>query len=300
MRKRIIFVVVALVLIASLIPFTVVSAQTAARVQVETKADGTGTAVPAQTIASGNSITVYAISRDASNNFIANVAADVWSLQNGTGGVVAADLVPSSDKKSAVFTGHAVGSAQIRATSGSLATTMSGVITVTAGVATKVQVETKADGTGIVVPAQAIASGSSITVYAISRDASNNYIANVTGDAWSLQNISGGVVGGDLIPSADKKSAVFTGHETGKAQIKVTLGTLTPILSGVIRVTEKTVVEKTSGFSPWGWLQGLKKGWQGLTLPPGWFKNGKADQDDNNNTPIIPQEKGNAKNNKNK
>ena len=101
------------------------------RVRVESAASGSGTVVPAQSLAAGTSITVFVITRDASNNFVANVAADVWSLENIAGGVVAGDLVPAADGKSAVFTGHVIGTANIKATSGVLTTTPSGVITVT-------------------------------------------------------------------------------------------------------------------------------------------------------------------------
>ena len=42
--------------------------------------------VPAQSLAAGAPLTVYAISRDQYSNFVANVAADTWSLVNVTGG----------------------------------------------------------------------------------------------------------------------------------------------------------------------------------------------------------------------
>jgi len=93
---------------------------------VETAADGSGTIVPLQSVSSGSTITVYAITRDVSDNFVANGAATAWSLQSKTGGVVDGDLVASGDSKSAVFTGHANGTAAIYATSGALATTNSG------------------------------------------------------------------------------------------------------------------------------------------------------------------------------
>src|SRR5262249_16831374 len=41
----------------------------------------------------GASLTVYAISRDASNNFVGDVLPDSWSLVNTSGGVGAPDLV---------------------------------------------------------------------------------------------------------------------------------------------------------------------------------------------------------------
>jgi hypothetical protein len=108
----------------------VVNPGAAASVTVETSANGTGTVAPPESLNVGGSITVYAITRDGLHNFVANVAADAWSLQNITGGVVAGDLVPAADGKSAVFTGHAVGTATIKATSGALTTVSSGTITV--------------------------------------------------------------------------------------------------------------------------------------------------------------------------
>ncbi|HMD13219.1 MAG TPA: hypothetical protein VKI62_01195, partial [Bacteroidota bacterium] len=116
-----------------------VIAGTPSQVRVETAVDGSGTIVPSQSLPAGNSLTAYAITRDASNNFVANVAASSWSLQSTTGGIVSGDLVPSGDSKSAIFTGHSAGSTQIHATSGALTTTNSGTITVISGTATRVK-----------------------------------------------------------------------------------------------------------------------------------------------------------------
>jgi hypothetical protein len=219
-----------------------VVAGAASKIKVETAADGSGTVVPTQNVPTGSSIIVYAITRDAAGNFVANVGADAWSLENISGGVVGADLVPSGDKKNATFTGALLGSADIKATSGILTPTLSGKITVTP-VPTKVRVETAADGSGTVVSAQSLASGASIIVYAISRDASNVFVANVAADAWSLESISGGVVGADLVPSGDKKSAVFKGAVIGTAEIKATSGALATTNSGTITVTVGTATK---------------------------------------------------------
>jgi hypothetical protein len=101
-------------------------------VKVETAANGSGTVVGAQELASGNTLTVYAISRDAVGNFVANVAADSWALINKTGAVDNGDLVVAGDGKSAVLTGALAGTAQIEATYGSLTKIPSGIITVNA------------------------------------------------------------------------------------------------------------------------------------------------------------------------
>ncbi len=71
-----------------------VAAGPAARVVVETAANGAGSLLAAQTIASGSAITAYAITRDAYNNFVGNAAAGSWSLQNISGGVQPGDLSP--------------------------------------------------------------------------------------------------------------------------------------------------------------------------------------------------------------
>jgi hypothetical protein len=70
-----------------------------------------------------------------------------------------------------------------------------------AGVAAKVNIETSANGSGTVVPAQTLATGSSLTVYSVTRDQYSNFIGNATADSWTLTGITGGVVSGDLVGS---------------------------------------------------------------------------------------------------
>src|SRR5262249_40532354 len=153
------------------------------------------------------------------NNFVGNVSATNWSLLSKTGGVADGDLVAAVDLKSATFTAHANGTCIIDASKSELTRADSGTITVASGAATKIVVETKSDGSGTVVPAQSLTSGSTLTVYSISRDASNNFVANVAATTWSLLNKTGGVVNGDLVAAADSKSATFTAHVNGTAII---------------------------------------------------------------------------------
>ncbi len=101
---------------------------TATQVRVETAPDGSGT-VPARTFASGDALTVYAVTRDPWGNFVANAAADSWTIANATGGITASDLSPASGKTS-TFTGQAVGSGQIRASLSGMIAVDSGLITV--------------------------------------------------------------------------------------------------------------------------------------------------------------------------
>ena len=175
------------------------------------------------------------ITRDADGNFVGNPSA-TWSLQSITGGVVSGDLVVSGDGKSATFTGHLLGSAIIQAVASGF-TGQSGVKTVVPGAATQTRIETAADGSGSVVGAQSIVSGSSLAVYAITRDAYNNFVANPSA-SWTLINETGGVATGDL--AASGASAVFTGQLVGTGQIQAVAAGFTGD-SGVLTVVPGTV-----------------------------------------------------------
>lgn len=103
-------------------------------------------------------------------------------------------------------------------------------------VASQVRVETLPDGSGPVVATQTIGAGSSITAYSVTRTSGNTFMANAAA-TWSLTNMTGSIVAGDLVAAADNKSAVFTPH-AGSAVIHATLGTLTSVDSGVITASE--------------------------------------------------------------
>lgn len=164
----------------------------AAIIQVETNADGSGTIVPTQSINAGEQLQVYAIARDTMNNFIENISADAWSLENISGGITAGDLVSQPDNKIATLTGHLIGSAKIQATVASLISVESGIITVTPGMATKlIFLQQPTDGIA----------GAIITP-PISVRLKDNYDNNVhrAGDTITISLLSGnGTLNGTLI-----------------------------------------------------------------------------------------------------
>ena len=218
-------------------PITI-TAGAATKIRVETLADGKGTVLVTQNVSSGVPISVYAIGRDSLDNFVANVTADQWKLVDPAGGARESDLVAAADKKSAVFTGGATGSsARILAMTSGLISDTSGILSVVQpGAPTKILVETAPNGTGTIVPGQSLASGGSITVYAVERDAANNFVANIPAESWSLEVLAGGILSGDLAAAIDKKSALFTAHKVGKTRIVAALGTLTQVASDTLRV----------------------------------------------------------------
>jgi hypothetical protein len=206
----------------------------AVSLRIEDQADGSGVEIGTRTIGSGASFTAYAISRDAGNNFVANVAV-TWSLINRTGGVVDSDLVAAGDGRSAVFTGHAEGTAMIRALHVTLGEDSTGVITVAAGAPAGIWIEDRANGSGAEIDTRTVRPGRSFTAYAISRDASGNFVDNEA-VTWSLFNRTGGVADRHLVAAADGRSATFTGRRAGTARIRAQHATLGGDVTGVITV----------------------------------------------------------------
>jgi len=118
-------------------------------------------------------------------------------------------------------------------------TTNYGTISSIPGADNRVRVETQANGSGVVVAVQDLEAGQSITAYSIVRDQFNNFKRNQAA-TWSLQNITGGVTGANLVPAGNNLSAVLTGNLTGSARIQATFGALTAVNSGVITVVPST------------------------------------------------------------
>src|SRR6267378_1325237 len=195
-------------------------------VRVETLPNGTGTLVPPQSVVAGNQLQVYAVTRDTFNNFIANVAADSWTLQSITGGVLAGDLVPAVDLKSAAFTGHKTGTAVIRATSGAVPATSSGTVTVTAGPLDNFFVESSAGGN---IPAQAAGVPFSIKVTA--RDTFGNTVPGFAGNvgitSTGTLSAGGGTTGAFTNGVLNPYSVTFSNTGTFSITATRTAGTET-------------------------------------------------------------------------
>ncbi|MDB4438360.1 autotransporter-associated beta strand repeat-containing protein [bacterium] len=204
--------------------------------QVETQADGGGTAVPSQTLIAGETLEVHAVARDSGGTFVDNLPV-TWSLSNVTDGVVPGDLAVSGDSLSATFTASAPGTAEITIMGNASNLIGTGTITVVAGPPSLVQVETAPDGLGEVIGDEFLVLGESLMTFAVSRDAGGNFLGSVPA-VWSLEEIEGGVVPADLVTEGDGSNATLTGSTVGSAKIRATVDGLTSIDSGVITVAE--------------------------------------------------------------
>ena len=184
--------------------FQLAQSGVATKIRVETAGDGSGTVVPAQNVAAGSSLTVFAIGRDGGDNFVANVVADSWSLIGITGGVVAGDLVAAGDSKSAVFTGHHVGTAAVHAAKAGLASTDSGTLTVVPGAASKLAFGIEPSNAGASAPIRP-----AITVRIL--DANDNLTGSTASVTAAIgTNPGGGTLSGTLSPAAVAGTATFS------------------------------------------------------------------------------------------
>ena len=180
---------------------------------------------------------------DATNNLMTGDTRNITIelAANSSGGVLSGTTTVAAVSGVATFNNLSINKTGmgyfLGATSPALTGAISSAFNIIAGQATKVRVETAADGSGTVITEQNIISGDSLTVYAITRDANDNFVGNVAAESWELANVTGGIVSDDLVQSEDKKSAVFTAHTVGAAEIKAISGLLVAIHSGIITVS---------------------------------------------------------------
>ena len=117
---------------------------------------------------------------------------------------------------------------------------------------TLLQVESKADGSGVIVPLETLAAGAATNVFAIQRNGSNGSFQGNVAAAWSLTAVTGGVAAGDLVASGDSKSAVFTAHQPGSAIIQaVANGSkgVSGVQTVVVGAASRTTVESAADGS---------------------------------------------------
>ncbi|HKK46726.1 MAG TPA: invasin domain 3-containing protein [Balneolaceae bacterium] len=128
-----------------------------------------------------------------------------------------------------------------------------GNLSTAVGSITKVRVETAADGSGQIVPAQNLTAGKSITVYAIARDVGNNFVKNIALAAssdWSLTGGSGTIPQSAVTPSASLKSATFSSQTTGTTKIQAAYSGATSVTSGTLTVLPRSTQSMAINTQP--------------------------------------------------
>jgi hypothetical protein len=145
-------------------------------------------------------------------------------------------IIPvGNDSASFYYKDTTSGTPAITAASAGMATGTQ-IETINAGPATKIRVETAANGTGTIAGARNLVAGSTLTVYGVTRDEYNNYVGNPAETSWSLVK-TGGVADTDL-SAASGASVALTAHLAGSAIIHAENAGLTPGDSGSIIVTK--------------------------------------------------------------
>jgi hypothetical protein len=178
---------------------------------------------------------VQVLALDANNVPLPGVFVTI-GIASGAG-IITKNTAITDGSGIAHFTGlqiNNVGPKTLQASSSAFSSTTSGSFNITAGPPASLTVETQPDGSGSVVVAQNVTAGSLVNAFAIYRDNYGNFASNVPA-AWSLVNVTGGVSGSDLVPPGGGRSATFTGHLAGSAQIQAAAAFTNQ--SGVLTVT---------------------------------------------------------------
>ncbi|MBA4313274.1 MAG: hypothetical protein C0417_11670 [Chlorobiaceae bacterium] len=221
-----------------------------------------GEDIPAQT--AGIPFFIEIVARDSVNGTIDSFTGTVdvsssGNLLQGSGttnsfisGVLSSHQVKFSNTGTFEFT--------VVQTSGT-ATGTSNSFTLHPGEPSRLQVESAIDGTGIPIPSQTIIAGQNITLYSITRDTLNNFIANISGAVWTVETLTGNVQSGDLVINGDSSSVIFTGHLTGSGKIQAAAVNVASIASGSITVIP-------AAASKLIFTQGPTNGIAGTTLSP--------------------------------
>jgi protocatechuate 3,4-dioxygenase beta subunit len=192
----------------------------ATQLAIETAADGSGSAIATRSVTAGTGFTGYAVTRDAYGNFVANAAA-TWSLSGNSGGVADDDLVAAGDGRSAVFSGHLVGTTSLQAVSGELSDG-TGTVTVVKGAASRI-VASAGDGQTATVYTT-VATDPSVLV----TDAGGNPVSG-TSVNFAVASGGGTVTGGSATTDASGIATVGSwrlGTAAGANTLSATSGSL--------------------------------------------------------------------------
>jgi hypothetical protein len=100
---------------------------------------------------------------------------------------------------------------------------------------------------------------------------------------WEVVNNGRTVTDAGLFTAGNK-----AGTYTDTVKVTAVYGEVIKSALATVIVNAEPKKDKTV-FTPFGWLQGLKKGCHGLPFPPGWYKNGKATQSGDEVTTTAPQ-----------
>lgn len=136
-------------------------------------------------------------------------------------------------------------------------------ITINAGPASVVSVESANDGSGTAIGNTSFRindPANTLEVFAISRDSVGNFIAFETNASFTLESTTGSLAAGDLVDNLNG-SATFTAQNLGTGVIRASLDGLTDGDSGLITVEEPQNRWVARGNGSWGpagnWLDSI-------------------------------------------
>lgn len=191
---------------------------------IEDAPGGAGEPIGDRALAAGDELVAYAVVRTAGGAFVADVPAH-WSLDGAIG-----ELVPADPPVSAVLRARAIGTGAIAATHPDAGDARTGEIAVAAGPPASLTIEDAPGGAGAPIGDRALTTDDSLAVYAVSRDAFGNFVA----DEWVDWAVAGGI--GAIAPAAGDR-ATFDPTRPGSGAITAAHAALPAAATGTLSVS---------------------------------------------------------------
>jgi len=261
MRKLIVDVVVALVLIATAVPLATVSAQTTGPLDHVMISPSTAT-VPV-----GGNQQFTAVGQDSANVPVTGVTY-TWGVIAGSGAITASGFFTAAGTAG-------TSTVQVTATRGDITKTAPSTVTVV--------VPGPLDHVALSPTNVTLPINGTQQFTAVGQDSAN---VSVTGVPYTWGIIAGS---GTITASGFFTAAGTTGTYT--VQVTATQGDITKTASATVTVSTSTSEQEEDRHSPPGWEHGKKKGWGGEHTPPGWSKGNKKGWDDKGNPPGLMKAK---------
>ena len=186
----------------------------AARVSIETAADGSGESVGARTLAAGGGLPLHAVARDGQGNFVGPATVQ-WVLAGNIG------RLQDAEGSSTRLVAERAGVGRVTALHAALPAVTSGEITVLAGVPALLLIERSPGDPADVLASATLAAGDSLAAFAVLRDSLGNFVGEANA-AWELLGETNLATWGSGAPSSAATSVRVRALHPGTLQLRAT------------------------------------------------------------------------------
>jgi predicted aspartyl protease len=261
MKKAIISIVVALVLIAAAMPLAIAIADT------EQPLDHVALSPTSVTLTINGTQQFTAVGQDSANLTVTDVTY-TWGVIAGSGNITASGLFTTAGTAG-------TSTVQVIATQGGITKTALATVTMV--------VPGSLDHVALSPTSITLTINGTQQFTAVGQDSANLIVTGV-GYTWGVIAGSGNITASGLFTAGSTAG-------TSTVQVIATQGGIIKTTLAKVTVSTSMSEQKADRSAPPGWEHGKKKGWGGEHTPPGWSKGNKRGWDNKGNPPGLMKAK---------